>query len=174
MVLKEGEHVIFEIRRHWYVLARDSAFVALLSLIPFLVMGGFGALDIPDRLFLPVLALCAGWLAVMWSFFFVVWTNYYLDVWIITDQRIVDIEQFSLFSRDVSEFRMDRVQDLTVEVKGILPTLLGFGDLHVQTAGMHHEFHIRDIPDPYSVKDRIVKIHDQAVQKAHGHDHGGL
>ncbi len=174
MVLKEGEHILFEVRRHWYVLARESAILILLGLVPLFIMGGFNSLNLPDELFLPVFAICTGWLAMVWAMFFVIWTNYYLDVWIITDQRIIDIEQFSLFSRDVSEFRLDRVQDLTVEVKGVLPTLLGFGDIHVQTAGMHHQFHINDVENPYAVKDRIVKEHDKAVKRAHEHSHGGL
>ena len=169
MVLKEGEHIIFEIRRHWYVLARESSVIMLMALIPLFLLAGYSYFGFREDFVLPILALCSGWLAVLWSLFFVVWTNYYLDVWIITDQRIVDIEQFSLFSRDVSEFRMDRVQDLTVEVKGMIPTLLGFGDLHVETAGMHHQFHISEIPNPYEVKDRIVRIHDQAAQKYKGY-----
>jgi len=174
MVLKEGEHVLFEIRRHWYALARESSILLILALIPFIVLGLFGSLELPDELFLLALALSMGWLAIVWAIFFVIWTNYYLDVWIVTDQRIIDIEQFSLFSRDVSEFRLDRVQDLTVEVKGFLPTLLGFGSIHVQTAGMHHQFHIYDVPDPYTVKDRIVAEHDKSVKQAHEHSHGGL
>ena len=174
MVLKEGEQVVFEIRRHWYVLFRESSVIILLALIPLFALGGYGYLELGDEFFLALLALSAGWLAVLWTLFFVIWTNYYLDVWIITDERIVDIEQFSLFSRDISEFRMDRIQDITIDVKGVIPTLLGFGDLHVQTAGMHHEFHIREVPNPYEIKDRITRIHDRAVQKAHEHSHGGL
>ncbi len=166
--------MIFEVRRHWYVLARESSAIILMALIPLFLLGGFSYFGLSEDFILPILALSSGWLAILWSLFFVVWTNYYLDVWIITDQRIVDIEQFSLFSRDVSEFRMDRVQDLTVEVKGIIPTLMGFGDLHVETAGTQHQFHIREIPNPYEVKDRIIRIHDQAVQKDRGHGHGGL
>lgn len=174
MVLKEGEHIIFEVRRHWYALAREASLVVLLALVPLFLIGGFDYLGLEDEFLLPIMALCAGWLAILWSLFFVIWTNYYLDVWIITDERIVDIEQFSLFSRDISEFRMDRIQDITVDVRGMIPTLLNFGNLHVQTAGMHHAFHIREVPNPYDVKDRITRIHDRAVKQAHEHSHGGL
>ncbi|MCR4260750.1 MAG: PH domain-containing protein [Candidatus Colwellbacteria bacterium] len=174
MILKKGEHVVFEVRRHWYVLARESGFIVLMALVPLFILGGFNYYGFDEELLLPILALCAGWLTILWTLFFVVWTNYYLDVWIITDERIVDIEQFSLFNRDISEFRMDRIQDITIDVKGMIPTLMGFGNLHVQTAGMHHEFHIMEVPNPYGVKDRITRIHDRAVDRAHEHSHGGL
>lgn len=111
---------------------------------------------------------------ILWSIFFVMWTNYYLDVWVITNHRVVDIEQFSLFSRDVSEFRLDRIQDITIEVKGLIPTILNFGNLHVQTAGMMRELMIRDVHDPYSTKNRIIKEHDRAVKEQHAHNHGGI
>ncbi len=69
---------------------------------------------------------------------------------------------------------MDRIQDITIDVRGVIPTLMGFGNLHVQTAGMHNEFNIMEVPNPYDVKDRITRIHDQAVDRAHEHSHGGL
>ncbi|MDP3953649.1 MAG: PH domain-containing protein [bacterium] len=173
MVLKEGEKVLFELRRHWYVLARDSGIPIVLALVPLIALGLFDPLGVPEELFLPVLALAAGWFTVAWAVFFIVWTNYYLDVWIVTNMRIVDIEQFGLFSRDVSEFRLDRIQDVTVEVKGVVPTLLGFGTIQVQTAGMSREFFIYDVENPYQVKDRIIKLHDQAIKRAYAHGYDG-
>ena len=174
MVLKEGEKIAFEIRRHWYVLASESSLIVLLALLPFILLALSGTLELTDQSMLVVVFTSAAWLMLLWGTFFVVWTNYYLDVWVVTTHRIVDIEQFGLFSRDVSEFRLDRVQDITIEVKGVLPTLLNFGDLHVQTAGMMRELKIKHVHDPYEVKNRIIREHDKAVQKAHDHNHGGL
>ena len=87
-----------------------------------------------------------------------------MDVWILTDRKIIDIEQLSLFSREVSEFRLDRVQDITVEVRGIISTMLKFGTLHVQTAGATREFVIKNIPDPYKVRDIIMDWHGVAMK----------
>ena len=80
MVLKEGEHIIFEIRRHWYVLARESSVIVLMALLPLFLLGGFNYFGLSESFFMPILALCSGWLALLWTLFFVVWTNYYLDV----------------------------------------------------------------------------------------------
>ncbi len=97
-----------------------------------------------------------------------------MDVWIVTDQRIIDIEQLNLFNRVVSEFRLDRVQDITIKVNGLIATLLGFGDIHVQTAGEMEKFLIKNAPKPYEVKDRIIKEHDRAIRLAQGRNHGGI
>jgi len=84
--------------------------------------------------------------------------DYYLDAWIITDKRIVDIVQSGLFKREVSECRLDRIQDVTTRVKGLTPTIFDFGDVHIQTAGREKEFIFRQVPDPYGVKDLILDL----------------
>lgn len=174
MVLKTGEKILFEVRRHWFVIVSESTLIILLALLPFIVLAASSTAHLSPEFFYVILFLCAGWLLVLWSIFFIIWTNYYLDVWIVTDQRIIDIEQLNLFNRVVSEFRLDRVQDITIKVNGLIATFLGFGDIHIQTAGEMEKFLIRDAPDPYAVKDKIIKEHDRAVRLAQGRNHGGV
>ena len=49
-------------------------------------------------------------------FFFARFIDFYLDLWVITNDRIVDVEQFGLFSRTVSELDLFRIQDVTTDV----------------------------------------------------------
>ena len=103
------------------------------------------------------------WFLFLWIVFFIIWTDYYLDVLIVTDKHVIDIQQMGLFSRDISTLRLDRVQDITTEVHGIIATLLGFGNLQIQTAGESKEFVIKGIPKPTEVKKRILVVYDKAV-----------
>lgn len=168
--LDSQEKVVFEIRRHWYVFVTESLFLILLLAVPLGVLYGIEAFSISFSGGLGSLFafLSAGWIFIIWISFFVIWTNFHLDVWIITNKRIIDVEQHNLFSRDVSEFRLDHIQDVTVEVKGILPTLLHFGDIHVQTAGESREFVISKIPRPYKVKDIIIAEQNRVITQAQG------
>ncbi|MBU2101529.1 PH domain-containing protein [Patescibacteria group bacterium] len=159
-----GEKVIAEYRRHWYVLVTESGIIAFLAFLPFIALVALTATGYSERLLFFVLFVSMGWLTILWSLFFIIWTNYYLDVWILTDRKIIDIEQYTLFSREVSEFRLDRVQDVTVEVKGIVATMLRFGTLHVETAGAVREFVIKNVPNPYDVRDEIMDWHDKAMK----------
>ena len=161
--IEADEKMIAEYRRHWYVLATESGLIALLALLPFMMLTTLSITGSPDRLLFLILFLSTGWLVILWSLFFVVWINYYLDVWILTDRKIIDVEQYSLFSRDVSEFRLDRVQNITVEVKGVVATLLKFGTLHVETAGAKKEFVLKNVPNPYSVRDEIMDWHGKVM-----------
>ncbi len=92
------------------------------------------------------------------TFFFRAWLDYYLDIWIITSERIVNIEQKNLFARKISAFRLNRVQDVTADVKGVLPTLFHYGDVHIQTAGAKQEFIFKQIGDPYTITKIIIKL----------------
>jgi uncharacterized membrane protein YdbT with pleckstrin-like domain len=94
----------------------------------------------------------------LWIYSFFIWIDYYFDVWIITSDRIINIEQKGLFMRCVSELKFERIQDVTVEVGGVIPTIINYGDVLVQTAGETERFDFRHISDPYAVKDLIMSL----------------
>lgn len=94
----------------------------------------------------------------IWLRLFLLIADYCLDVWIITDKRVVDIIQSGLFKREVSECRLDRIQDVTTRVEGLSPTIFDFGDVHIQTAGAIKEFVFRQVPDPYGIKNLLLDL----------------
>lgn len=96
-------------------------------------------------------------LSILWIVIFLTFTNYYLDYWIITNQRTIHTELRSLFSRISSSVFHDKIQDITIDVHGILPTIFHFGNLHIQTAGEFREFVMRQISDPEIVKQVIFE-----------------
>ena len=87
-------------------------------------------------------------------FLYQVFVDYWLDVFIVTDKRILDIEQTGLFSRTVSELRLHRIQDVTTEVTGFLHTFLDYGNISIQTAGEVEHFTFENLEHP----NRLAKI----------------
>jgi len=153
ITLHENEKIIAKVRKHWFVIFTEGLFLLFLVLAPiffFLLSGNKGGAITP---FFVLLYLA--WLLAVWIIFFVLWTDFYLDVLLITDSRVVDIEQIGLFARDMAELRYENIQDIRVEIGGIIATLLNFGNLHIQTAGVQKEFVIKHIPHPDQVKDLI-------------------
>ncbi|MFH1171063.1 MAG: PH domain-containing protein, partial [bacterium] len=59
----------------------------------------------------------------------------------------------------VSELLLDKVQDVTVEVHGVIPTMLHYGDIMIQTAGESPRFHFDDIPHPHAIAEKIMELH---------------
>lgn len=84
----------------------------------------------------------------------IVW---YMDCFIITDRRIIDIDQKSLFKRIVAEVGIDNIQEEVYEISGPLEAILNFGTVKVKTASSGSMIVMEQIPNPARVKNLIVK-----------------
>ncbi len=91
----------------------------------------------------------------------IIWVMYYLDMQIITNERVVDIDQGSLLNRTVSELHLGRIEDVTAEVNGVLETFLDYGDVYVQTAGTVERFKFDRVPNPAAVEKMILDLYEQ-------------
>lgn len=161
---RNDEEIIIVVRRHWFNILQQ------LFLIFLMVAFIFGSLTYLPILF-PILSTSSAhdilmfvtnsFAIVTWITFFLIWIDYYFDVWIITTRRIVNIEQKGLFIRTVSEVEFDKIQDITTEVKGIIPTFLNFGNVFVQTAAEKERFTFRQVPDPYTIKDLLMNLEEK-------------
>lgn len=161
-----GEIVVRVIRRDIIILL-NKMFWFLLSVL--VIGGGFGLFfwfnpNIAENQFYPLLLLSGfSFAAFVWLFFFFSIVDYMLDLWFITDKRIIDIQQEGFFSRKVSEQYLDRVQDVSSEVSGIMPTIFRYGDVKVQTAGEHPQFVFEDVPNPEEIR-RLIMSSVQKMQ----------
>lgn len=96
---------------------------------------------------------------------FLTWVHYYLDVYIVTNQRVLTIDQVDFFNREVSEADIGNVQDVEVIVNGFFATVFNFGDVRIQTAGADSRtLFFNDIPYPYKAKDLILQFAEQNRQ----------
>lgn len=156
---EENEHIVHEVRRHWFVLLPDALSVFFLALIPPIFFGFFNWLGLNvqfpgDELILESFIMVC-WYFLLWLFIFIKWTDYYLDILIITDKRVIEIEQKNLFHREISVVHLDKIQDITSESVGIIQTFLKFGNLLIQTAGEQKEFAVLNLQDPHIVREKI-------------------
>ncbi len=130
----DDEEVLFVFRKHPIVMRKGFLFgsVALLvgplyTLILTYVntenpptMGFFGL----SLLFSVVLCIVA---------FTPSWIGWYFSVFIVTNQRLIQVTQKGLFHRAVVDLGLEQIKSLNYEVAGIQATLLGSGTILVQT-----------------------------------------
>jgi len=166
---RENEEIKLVLRKHLIVLLPHFVYISLMFLLPvvfyiIIVPTAFPAfLNAPyDKLFILLTLIYYGFI---WIITFTVWVDYYLDVWIITNERLLDIEQIGFFNRVVSELDFKRIQDITSRVHGILPTMFGFGNIHIQTAAEESKFDLKTIPHPVTVRREITKLYKAAKEK---------
>jgi len=89
-------------------------------------------------------------------FFYSQFVDFYLDVWIVTNDRIVDIEQFGLFSRTISELDLFHIQDVTTDVHGFFATIFRYGNVSVKTASSNVDIVFRNVPNPNKIREHLV------------------
>jgi hypothetical protein len=130
----------------------------------FFIRGNFGFIQININTQIQILIELLFYLFI-WLGVFVVWVNYYLDVWIITDRRIINVDQIALFKRSVSELEHSKIQDITSEIHGFLPTLFSYGYIYIQTAGETQRFLFKQIPNPVRTRNIIMKLQKAALKR---------
>lgn len=124
----DDEDVIFMFRKHPIVMRKG------------LVFGTFGPLlGILPAFFFPTLGfgwfyggLAAG-MVLGFLIFLPGYIAWYFSVYIVTDQRLLQITQRGLFRRSIVDLSLSQIQSLNYEVNGLQATLLGYGTIIVQT-----------------------------------------
>jgi hypothetical protein len=173
---ESGERVFLLIRRHWMVFSTMFAVIIVLIIPIFVLMfywwynsevfsGPLGNFVIVFGGIYSLAVLCLA------LFGFV---NYYLDVFIVTNERIVDIKQNGFFKREIAELHLHQVQDVEAKVEGVLQTMFHYGNIFIQTAGERENFVFEDVPHPYTLAKKIVELHRAQIEVGGNEEaHGG-
>lgn len=155
--IRAGEHLLMLLHRHWIVFVFKIGYLLMLIVTTFIVL----TMNV-TLITIFGTAIFWGWLSVYWmlflTFILLSWINNELDLLIITDQRIIGIDQISSLSRRVSECGLDRVQEVNAEVNGILQTILHYGHIHIHTASENSDMIISYAPNPVENGNRINTI----------------
>ncbi len=162
---KSYERIIYQMRRHPITFVPAALGFFLLLAIPVVLYWFTGRLFptlLSGSVAYPLLALL-GSLFYLFSilFFYTYFITFYLDLLIVTNDRLLHIEQEGLFARTISELDLYRIQDITSEIKGVFPSLFGYGNLLIQTAGAVEEFKITNIAHPENLRQEILDLAEE-------------
>lgn len=167
IVFEDNEYVIHTVRKHWFVFALRFIVLVIAALIPLVVTPFFTLItSIPfETLMSGFSFFYVAYLLLMWIWGFMMWTDYYLDITVVTNKRIIDMDQKGLFSRQTSTMRYEAIQDVTTDIQGVLHTVLNYGHLYIQTAATTKEFILDDIADPNLAKEIILRELARVLEK---------
>ncbi len=181
--LERDEKIIKIAHRHWFIFFTITFNIAVVSLAPLLAWFALSMLtqsyDATIHIDLSLYTnyfvyFYSFWLLLNWMTLAHLWTTHHLDIWVITDRRLILIEQISLFKRQIGSFRLEKLQDVNIEVNGIIATFLGFGTIEAQTAGgSETEFRTKHLPRPRELKSVILKAADERMNTQSDVDRNG-
>jgi len=84
------------------------------------------------------------------------WIGWHFSVFILTDQRFIQITQKGLFHRSVADLGLAQIQSVNYEVLGLQETLLGFGTIKMQT--YVGDLVIHDVHHPARIQKKLLSI----------------
>jgi len=159
---KDYERVVHVLRRHPFTFLPIMFLFVILLFIPialyFLFNALFSELLLRETIYpLAVLLSSVYYLSIL-IFFFFQFIVYYLDLWIVTNDRIIDIEQVGLFSRSVSELDLFRIQDVSTEVHGFFPTIFNYGNVIIKTASSNSHIIFFNVSDPNKIREDLITL----------------
>ena len=145
------EKVILLLRQHWITQVGWMVTAMVMLLLP-IILNWVPIID-----FLPtnfrVIAVVIWYLLII-AFIYEEFITWFFHVFIITDERVIDIDFYNLLYKEVSEAKIDNLEDVTYRQGGVFRALFDFGSVSMQTAGEQREFTIENVPEP----NRVVKI----------------
>jgi len=164
--IQPGERVLLLRRRHWMFLWPTVLLNLLLGLIP---TGAF--IWLIDQIGIEG-AIANVIIAIYLVFFLIrlvfVWYKYRHDFWVVTNQRVIDIKRNHPLNMQISTADLVNIQDMTIRRNGLLRTMLDYGDVVCQTAGMESDFTIAGVSDPRAVQALVDRERDRERLRVRG------
>ena len=145
------ERIVLLLRRHpitnvpWIFFGLVMLFApGVLSFFPILSF-------LPERFqFLAVVL----WYLITTAYVFESFLDWFFSVYIVTDERVFDVDFVNLVYREIAEANIDQIQDVNVKMGSVIRTLFNYGDIQIQTASAQPNIEFEASPDP----DRVAKI----------------
>lgn len=148
---RSDEEVILLSRQHPFVLFHPFLISSVILLIPFVanIFLVFGSLLSWILIVTIVAALAHAILA---------WYSWYNSIFLLTNQRVVVLEQRHVMHREFTECGLKSIQQVSHEVRGLYHTLWGYGNITIYTGGSPEPFRIPNIPNPYDIQQEILRV----------------
>lgn len=163
----EKEKIHLFLRRHFITNIPWILFIAFLSVLP-PVISPFMDIVLPTTFLSSVNWAVVGLLfyyIIVFGFALVNFINWYFNVYIVTNQRVVDVDFYNIIYREVSSTRLNLIQDVTVKTGGVLKAIFDYGHVFIQTAGTEVNFDFHDVPYPQRVAREIENLMQSSRQK---------
>ncbi|MBU1019088.1 MAG: hypothetical protein ABII07_00445 [Patescibacteria group bacterium] len=164
----EGENIEFLVRKHWIIDVKVSIITLAAFVIPVLIFFSAVVAYWPgffnnSRGIITIFFLL--YLLFAQLIIYIKWLNEELDLIIVTNRRVINLDQVKFMERTVSETNLSQVQDVKGIAKGIMSNMLEYGDLEIQTAAEKIMFRIENVPHPFETARKIMHLRDKSMEK---------
>ncbi len=154
------EKIILFMRQHFIVNIPWIVITAIMFVTPKLIFP-FISQIIPFPVTIPWGYAITGilfWYLATFGFALSSFISWYFNIYIVTNERVVDIDFLYLLYKEYSEAELSKIQDMTYNAGGILATVFNYGNLSIKTAGDSANLTFEKIPYPQMVVETIREL----------------
>ena len=151
-ILRQDEKLIKQVRRHWVFIFPYYAGSLIVLLLLLLIYQLWGWTMWGYWWWFYLACACCGVIMVLYKTF--IWKR---NLLVLTNQRIVEVQQHGFFSSNVMELLYRDVLEISYVVKGMRAVIYGFGHIKMRTAS-NNEVIIQNVPNPDKIVEIINKI----------------
>jgi len=162
---KPEEKVLYVIRRHWFSYIPNIVFSILVTMgviiVGIVLMVNFisiTGLNVEIFTVCVSMVLLAALCLILHGF-----VDQYLDIFIVTDERVIDIKQNGFFHQKTNELHLVDINDVETEIAGVFGVYLKFGHLTIKTGSENEEMMIEAVPRATKVARMLMDLHTKMV-----------
>lgn len=149
---KEKESIILFIRSHYITNLSWILITFILIVLPIIVLifvSNFGIdfLSTQAATRFTVVFILFYYLLIS-SYVFISFLHWFYNVFIVTSERVVDIDYSDVVIHNIAVASLSHVQDVNYSQSGFIPTFFNYGNLFIQTAGEERNFEAFSVPRP--------------------------
>lgn len=146
---KPQEQILMMVRESFSAHVPFFLFYAFWFLVPFFFFYPLFREGVWGELVFGMLVVSGGFL--FWRSFHA-WSH---TLFVITDQRIIDIDQKGFFDRVVTESSFDQMKDVYYRMHGVWAMIFGYGTVYIQMHGDVADLKFEHVKRPARVQDLL-------------------
>ncbi len=90
---------------------------------------------------------------------------WFFNIYIVTDERIIDVDFVNIFYRVMSTAKIEEIQDLSIIQSGVWETFYNYGKVEIQTAAEVTQFEFGRVPHPDKIGTLLNMMIDMEEQE---------
>lgn len=155
----KGETIALLLRKHlitntgWLILSLVLACLPFLLFFETVDLNSFFGLTGSD-----IFVIILLWYLFLFGYVLEQFLVWYFNIYIVTNQRIVDVDFYHLLYKKVSAADLNEIQDVTFTMGGVFQASFNYGDVTIQTAAETEQFEFESVPRPASVQKKILDL----------------
>lgn len=165
----ENEQIVLLLRQHLITQIKPFLIAIVMVILPIFFSFSDVFSFLPDAYRFSALI---GWYLMTTGFILEIYLKWYYRIFIITDERIIDVDFISMIYKNVSTTKIDKIEDITSETSGFFSSMFDYGKVTIQTAATKQEIEFEDVPQPAKVSALLNEmILEEELEKFEGRVH---